>query len=952
MAPEVFEATQGGRATFVTVLLDGSFDHGMAPGIAPGRPIGEARANFVSELKAFHRGRQSRAMAFIRVLESRGHASDVRPFWIANVVRLKADSQAIAALCDLDGVLAISADVSQQVADPMAGNAELTTETAWGVTAMEADRVWNELGYTGSGVLVAMLDTGVDYTHSDLENRMWRNPGEIPGNAIDDDANGYVDDYYGYDFSDADADPMDDDGHGTVTAGIVAGDGTGGTITGVAPGASIMACKVLTNLTGVESSSWEAVQYALENGADVINLSIGWIQCMYNPTRATWRTVLENAMAAGVIVCAAAGNEGNAMGQSWYCPPPYNVRTPGDVPGVITLGAVRQDLSVPLFSSVGPVTWQNESPYDDYLYPPGLAKPELCAPGAKINSLVMGGGYSGDYWSGTSTSSAHASGAAALMLEKNPYATQDVIKGHMVDSAVPLSADPDRVGAGALNAFACVSALSAPDMDPPSPITDLTATPGPACDEVTLQWTAPGDDGSAGTCAYYDVRYAGAGAGPIDNEGAWDAAIESAGEPEPSPAGSIQTFTVGGLDPDETYCFAVRAVDDNQNVSGISNSPVCATGTTKLNAAAQATDMGTVVSGFLAALEQSDNDYLILEEAILEEGAKPTRHDELIHTWTFSLPPDATDAALHLEAFHSVTGDGDDFEFFFSEDGVAFTHLATVYETQDEDQAQVIALPGGAVGDVYIRVEDTDREKKHNILNRLYLDQLFIRFCGAEQAPPVCGSYVQAINLKLSRTGTAWKASAAVHVNEIAGTPLPGADVSATWYFNDMYLNDVSGVTDDDGVANLPSAQMQASNGDVFKIVVNDIVKDGCSYDPSANLQAEGSIIVDDAVYTESSATLEGGLRKATFLPAPRSLGSESFTFHLNLEMQLDLSAEIYDASGRLVRRLAGGIAGPGPRRLTWDGTTAGGRKAAAGIYYYRISAGDMLKTGKLILVR
>jgi hypothetical protein len=165
-------------------------------------------------------------------------------------------------------------------------------------------------------------------------------------------------------------------------------------------------------------------------------------------------------------------------------------------------------------------------------------------------------------------------------------------------------------------------------------------------------------------------------------------------------------------------------------------------------------------------------------------------------------------------------------------------------------------------------------------------------------------------------------------------------------------LNDVSGVTNDEGTVLLPSDKVAVSNGDVFRIVVNDIAKDGCTYDPSANQQTEGTIVVDDDLHAPESPMQEDGVGNATFLLATRSVGSADFSFHLDLEMRSDLAAEIYDTSGRLVRRLAREIAGPGPRRLTWDGTTAAGRKAAPGVYYYRISAGRTLRTGKLILVR
>jgi len=108
-----------------------------------------------------------------------------------------------------------------------------------------AVRVWKELGITGEGAVVAMLDTGVNYVHEDLRSNIWINRKETPNNGLDDDGNGYVDDYYGYDFSRMRSEVIARGRrqHGTWTAGIVAGDGSGGTVTGVAPRARLMPLK-------------------------------------------------------------------------------------------------------------------------------------------------------------------------------------------------------------------------------------------------------------------------------------------------------------------------------------------------------------------------------------------------------------------------------------------------------------------------------------------------------------------------------------------------------------------------------------------------------------------------------------------------------------------------------------------------------------------------------------
>ena len=175
-------------------------------------------------------------------------------------------------------------------------------------------------------IVVAVIDTGVDWTHTDLASRIWTNPGEIPGNGNDDDGNGKVDDVHGYDFANDDGDPLDDSGHGTHVGGTVAGDGTGGTSTGVAPEAQLMAVKVLTaSGAGTFAGIMAGVEYAVENGAEVLNLSLGGY-CTSLETRSLLRANADAVAAAGVTMCVASANDRCKQR------PPNLVRSPGDAP--------------------------------------------------------------------------------------------------------------------------------------------------------------------------------------------------------------------------------------------------------------------------------------------------------------------------------------------------------------------------------------------------------------------------------------------------------------------------------------------------------------------------------------------------------------------------------------------------------------------------------------------
>jgi subtilisin family serine protease len=171
---------------------------------------------------------------------------------------------------------------------------------------IDAELAW-ELQSDCSSVTVAVIDTGINYNHADLSASRWVNSGEIAANGLDDDGNGYIDDVYGYDFIDSDSDPIPADGtyHGTLVAGTIGakGDNNAG-ITGVCKSASIMLIRALGISGGTTSSIVSAINYAINNGAKVINLSLGGAS--YDPG---FDAVITKAKTAGVVVVAAAGNE-------------------------------------------------------------------------------------------------------------------------------------------------------------------------------------------------------------------------------------------------------------------------------------------------------------------------------------------------------------------------------------------------------------------------------------------------------------------------------------------------------------------------------------------------------------------------------------------------------------------------------------------------------------------
>jgi len=394
-------------------------------------------------------------------LRDGGGVERVRSMWIANLVAVRMTEEManrIGARGDVVDVFRM--DRSDRIGSPIPVVddddvlfAPADGQIDCGVDLMRAPGVWDELGETGGDVVVAVIDTGCCVTHPDLVNQIWMNPGEIPGNHIDDDDNGFIDDVYGWNFEEFSADITDFTGHGTHVSGTIAGDGTNGVTTGMAPDVKIMTLKFYNSVYG-EVSVWDSIQYATDNGADVINGSIGWSHYMY-PQRSIWRLVCENAMAAGLVVVFSGGAEGCFN-------PPDDIVTPGDVPDVVTAGTLDCDDQIMYFSSCGPVTWEDVDPFNDWPYPPGKMKPTSAVPGVNTISCSNDGeGYV--YMSGSAMATAHFSGAAALVVGANPVLDPAEVKDILMETAVDLG-DPgmdNTYGAGRVDAFEAVLAAFA-----------------------------------------------------------------------------------------------------------------------------------------------------------------------------------------------------------------------------------------------------------------------------------------------------------------------------------------------------------------------------------------------------------------------------------------------------------------------------------------------------------
>ncbi len=452
---DVLQNTEAGALIPVTVVMRSQLNPAYRQFIGDGKTKVVRRDRITQSLKAIAMDAQAGLLDQLRLEEANGEAVNVRPIWLHNVVGVQATRDAIFRIANRQDIAYINYNrpiPSEDLFPAIPGDGGPgIEELECGTDLMGADEVWADFGFTGQGVVVGHIDSGVCSTHPDIVNQLWSNPGEIANNGQDDDGNGFVDDTWGWAFDINSNQPEDFVGHGSHTAGTVAGDGTQGTESGVAPNAEIMVLRVSGSLSQ-EHLVWEAMQYAVDNGADLITCSMGWAHD-WGPDRATWRSLSENAMAAGVVTLFAGGNEG--CGTTFD-----NIRTPGDVPDMITVGATNCNDRKAGFSSCGPVEWEFVSGYNDFPYPPGKMKPTISAPGDGTKSHKWCSGYTN--MSGTSMATPHAAGAVALMLEANPALDHFDIKQMLKDTSVDLGSvgHDNEYGAGRVDAYAAVLAAT------------------------------------------------------------------------------------------------------------------------------------------------------------------------------------------------------------------------------------------------------------------------------------------------------------------------------------------------------------------------------------------------------------------------------------------------------------------------------------------------------------
>ena len=304
-----------------------------------------------------------------------------------------------------------------------------------------AEQAWDlEIG--SEQMLVAVIDTGINFNHPDLINNLWTNEAELNGQAdVDDDNNGVVDDIHGYNSITGNGNALDDHGHGTHCAGTIGATGHDGKgIVGVNWKVKLMAVKFLaSNGSGTLENALKSVDYATKMGAKVLNNSWGG-----GGFSQTLLDSIKRSHDAGTIFIAAAGNDGSNNDNKPAYPASY------DVPNIISVAAIANKGEKATFTNYG------------------KRSVHIGAPGVNIYSSVLGEGY--ESWSGTSMAAPHVSGVAALVWAHEPSLTALELKTRLLQTASPLPALKKITKTGGMvNAFFALT-NRIPEIDPNDPI--------------------------------------------------------------------------------------------------------------------------------------------------------------------------------------------------------------------------------------------------------------------------------------------------------------------------------------------------------------------------------------------------------------------------------------------------------------------------------------------------
>ncbi|MFQ5594331.1 MAG: S8 family serine peptidase [Anaerolineae bacterium] len=436
------EIIEEGQATFIVYLRDQA-DLSAASSV---KSLAARRRAVVDTLRNTAERSQRDILALLNKQVQAGHARDILPFWVFNGVAVTGDGKTLAEIAQRDDVVKIRANHVLHLPDPITGDLDTPRPQTllWNIERIRANKVWEDLGITGQGIVVANMDTGVDWQHNALRDKYRGKDGDHNYNWFDLTGS--------YPQS-----PGDGHNHGTHTMGTMVGDGVdeiGQRLQiGVAPGAQWIAAKIFTD-SGDTTDVWihQGFQWILAptdlNGEDpdptkapdVVNNSWG----SSNGADVTFHSDVQALRAAGIVPVFSAGNSGE-QGDG-------TIGSPASFPESIAVGATEPDPVIASFSSRGPSFWDE-------------VKPEFSAPGRLIRSSIPGNTYSSI--AGTSMAAPHVSGSIALMLQAAREASDKLATETVptIDGVTLQRADP----VPGIDDLEQLLALTAVDLGAPGP---------------------------------------------------------------------------------------------------------------------------------------------------------------------------------------------------------------------------------------------------------------------------------------------------------------------------------------------------------------------------------------------------------------------------------------------------------------------------------------------------
>ncbi len=920
----------------VHIVLKEQFDKELLNSLVDGMPRAQRRVEVARILRGFSAGQQAGVLAYLATT----NAENVQSLWVVNAVYCEATPAVIQALSASPEVSYVNYDwgYCPDLPEP-AQDGGGSEEIAWGVAKINAPAAW-ALGYRGQGIVCGHIDSGCNYNHPDLADHMWTDP-NYP--------------HHGWNFEYNSDDPMDQNSHGTHTAGTVAGDGTGGTQTGVAPEAQIMVCRVSGGIDSIaESQVWTAMQFVVSpplspsHGADLYTMSLG-LQISWAPHQSTWRTTADNVNAAGVSQIVAAGNERGLT-------PPNACRCPGNVPppwwnpqntgtgtlsGIVSIGATNESDTIASFSSPGPVTWSNVAPFSDYAYPPGLTRPDVSAPGTNIKSCsYSGAGYTN--MDGTSMATPHVAGTVCLMLSKNPNLTPYDVDSILEVTAVDRGAagKDNDFGAGRIDAFAAVEYVTGsggPALKlAQTRVIDSTGNNNGRFDQgetVKLLATLRNFGGATcgnvtGTFRVYDARLT-----LSDSTGAWGdiasgASVTNTADPfelyADTSIRSGTTFTCSLFVSGESTALYSTAMQVKLVIGmppgGILWGPKPCP--------------NMPADGGLYGLAYNTRDDLIYCVNIRQMSIYKYSSDSMLtDEGTITAPNDSCtdiDYSAHVNALWVIASPQKMLYKITPSGTLISQYLLTSYAsrpvgvTDDEAGHQLFISDRGntPTAQQLIYVADTLGRRQYPITHPLqgpYGTRCLALDGGSPSNPPSLLNVWAWYN-----SGGGTRDSSGMYEMDRTGATVTGRFVfpNKTW--------DVRGIECDprDGSYWVTIASGGGAANMIAKVA-------GFNY---------GRVGVEEQ---ESWTPRVPGRLEVEAQPNPFS-GRTNFSVRMSAAGSIYL--RVFDNSGRVVRTLAGGSAVTAHARITWDGRNDDGQAVAPGVYFYRVTSATARAWGKVIL--